>query len=62
MDCSNGPFGWRETLRPYYLYALYLSIVVTQIPCSMVMLLRGYLLQGILILAGLSVSLLGRTA
>ena len=57
MNCSNGPFGWRESLRPYYLYALYLSIIVTQTPCSMVMLLRGDLLQGILSIAGLSMFL-----
>lgn len=53
MDCSNGPFGWRESLGPYFVYALYLSLAATQIPCSVIMIFQGDLLQGILSIAGL---------
>ena len=57
MDCSNGPFGWRESVKPRYLYALYLCLAMAQIPCSMMMILRGSLPQGILSIAGMSMFL-----
>ena len=53
MDSSNGPFGWRESLGSYFLYALYFSQAATQIPCSVIMILEGDFLQGILSIASL---------
>ena len=57
MDCTNGPFGWRESVKKHYRYALYLSLAMAQVPCSMIMILGGDLLQGILGIAGLSMFL-----
>ena len=48
MVCSNGPFSWRESLNPYCLWALYLSLLVTQVPCSLILVLDGKLIQGIM--------------
>lgn len=52
MVCSNGPFSWRESLNPYCLWALYSSLLVTQIPCSLILVLDGKLIQGIMGIAG----------
>ena len=48
MVCSNGPFSWRESLNPYCLLALYLNLLVTQIPCSLILVLDGKLIEGTL--------------
>lgn len=53
MDCSNGPFGWRESLRRYFLYPLYFSLLGIQLPCSLLMIFEGDLIQGALSVAGL---------
>ena len=48
MVCSNGPFSWRESLNPYCLLALYSNLLVTQVPCSFILVIEGKLIQGIL--------------
>ncbi|KAL2038624.1 hypothetical protein N7G274_008672 [Stereocaulon virgatum] len=53
MDCSNGPFSWRESLNPYCMLALYLALSATQVSCSMILIFEGTLIQGTMSIVGL---------
>ena len=57
MSCANGPFGWRKCLAPYWLKSLYISIVCVQVPCSLLLVRKGHIVEGVLSLAGLGLFL-----
>ena len=57
MSCANGPFGWRKCLAPYWLKSLYTFTVCAQVPCSLLLIRRGHVVEGVLSLAGLGLFL-----
>ena len=53
MNCVNGPFGWRVSVSPYWLYTLYATMTVAQVPSSLMLIYRDHTVQGVLSFAGL---------
>lgn len=53
MNCSNGPFGWRESLRPWALNICFASMVFITVPLNILSIYRGTVLGGTLSLAAL---------
>ena len=48
MDCSNGPFGWRESIRPWALNFLFLIMASVIISFSLLAIYQGIILHGVL--------------
>ena len=51
MDCANGPFGWRESSKPWARKIMFLAIAVVLIPLSVVAIYQGDILHGVLSIA-----------
>lgn len=54
MDCSNGPFGWRESLRPWALNLCFACMAFMIIPLNLLAIYQGNVLGGSLSLAALA--------
>ena len=54
MDCSHGPFGWRESLRPWALNLCFACMAVIVIPLNLLAMYQGSILGGSLNLAALA--------
>ena len=48
MDCSNGPFGWRESMRPWALNFLFALMAAIIIPSNLIAVYQGLILHGVL--------------
>lgn len=51
MDCSNGPFGWRESSRPWARNVMFLAMATIMIPLGLVAIYQGDVLYGVLSIA-----------
>lgn len=51
MDCSNGPFGWRESSRPWARNTMFLAIATIMIPLGLAEIYQGDVLHGVLSIA-----------
>lgn len=51
MDCSNGPFGWQESSKPWARKIMFLAIAIVLIPFSLVAIYQGDILHGVLTIA-----------
>lgn len=51
MDCSNGPFGWRESSRPWARNIMFLAIAIIMIPLGLAAIYQGDVLHGVLSIA-----------
>lgn len=51
MDCSNGPFGWRESSRPWARYIMFLATATIMIPLGLIAIYQGDVLHGVLSIA-----------
>ena len=61
MDCSNGPFGWRESLQPWFRQSMYGAIGCI-IPLCIVAMYLGHIVQGMLTIAACVMFLTGSFA
>lgn len=48
MDCSNGPFGWRESMRPWALTFLFAVMATIIVPSGLIAVYQGMILHGVL--------------
>lgn len=53
MDCSNGPFGWRESLRPWALNICFSCMIFITVPLNILAIYHGTVLGGSLNIAAL---------
>ena len=53
MNCSNGPFGWRESLRPWALNICFACMILITVPLNIFAIYQGIVLSGTLSLAAL---------
>lgn len=53
MDCANGPFGWRESSRPWARNLTFLVTATMTIPLALISISQGDLLHGVLSIAAL---------
>lgn len=51
MDCSNGPFSWRESSRPWARNILFLATATILMPLGLVAIYQGDVLHGVLSIA-----------
>ena len=53
MNCSNGTFGWRESLRPWVLNICFACMILITVPLNILAIYQGNILGGTLSLAAL---------
>lgn len=51
MDCANGPFGWRESSRPWARNLMFLVTAIIMLPLALISISQGDFLHGVLSIA-----------